>query len=814
MRTRLICAAVCLLASVSPASAWIEAPMSFGEVIRQSQTICLMTVTKVDKQNNLIIYQKTADLKGKHPQDTIKHNIGRGGLRPGEWQEIMNWAEVGKTAVFFHNGSASETFFGASWYQAYPNGEWWGMSHGEPFLLRSFAGKVDKCAQAVRDIEAGKEIVVSCMVDGDKEALHKKTAKVQRVKASNKLLEYNPKRDFVGWGGEDIRRVAGMPGFDKLAALGKTDADAQAISVVDFDGDGKPDVCLAGANKVALLQNNGDGFGEVSLPGLVGGSRAAVWADYNADGKPDLLLATATGPKLYTNLGKGLFRDDTKVMPALETPVSAAAWGDFDGDGMPDVLLATAFDGLKLFRNIRTVPKTAPPPPPTFGPWHAVGPFRKMPDGKENFETAFSPEDEKTLPDFAKVHKGKRDMECKWTKQEFADGAVGSLAPFGANCAVYLHREIGAPAARDLPVTFGTGGSLTVWLNGEKIHSEKVERQAAADQSRVTLKLKAGKNQLLVKTCHGSGENGFAFNGGTASGPSTEPAFADATAAWGLGADGLCGSHRGDTLSVADFDGDGKPDVLFGAATGVLVLNRSGKFECRTDSGIAYKPGKIGPALCDFDGDGSVDVFVPQPTGSKLFRNLGGGKFEDATARAGDLVKLSAHAVGAAWGDFDNDGKPDLVVACLRGPNRYFRNAGNGSFEDRTDAVGLSQKVFNSQAAALADLNSDGRLDLILNNEGQDSVALFAAVPAEPAKATAVTVQVPGGSGKVTVTGADGKPVASAELFGGDGRGGQTAVPRFVLPPGTYKLAVRGTDGSTREKPIAVASSPMSVKPD
>lgn len=814
MSTRFLLIAAIVLGFVSPASAWIEAPMSFGEVIRQSQTICTMVVTKVDKTNNLIIFQKVADLKGKHGQDTIKHNIGKGGLRPGEWQEIMNWAEVGKTAIFFSNGSASETFFGTSWYQAYPNGEWWGMSHGEPFLLRSFAGKVDKCAQAVRDIEAGKEIITSCMVDGDKEALHKKTAKVQRVKASNKLLDYNPKRDFVGWGGEDIRRIAGMAGFDKLAALGKTDADAQAISVVDFDGDGKSDICLAGANKVNLLQNGGDGFSEVSLPGFVGGCRSAVWADYNADGKPDLLLATATGPKLYTNLGKGVFRDDTKVMPSLETPVSAAAWGDFDGDGMPDVLLATQFDGLKLLRNIRKVEKVAPPAPPKFSPWQAVGPFRKMPDGKENFETAFSPEEDKSSPDFAKVHKGKRDMECRWTKQEFAEGAVGSLAPFGANCAVYLHREIEVAAARDLPVTFGTGGSLTVWLNGEKVHSEKVERQAAADQSKLTLKLKAGKNQILVKTCHGNGENAFAFNGGNSTGPSTEPAFAEASLAWGLGADGLCGNHRGDTLSVADFDGDGKPDVVFGAANGLLMLNRNGKFECRSDSGLAYKPGKIGPALGDFDGDGLVDVFIPQSTGSKLFRNIGSGKFEDVTAKSGDLGKLAAHAVGAAWGDFDNDGKPDLVVACLRGPNRYFRNAGNAGFEDKTDAVGLSQKVFNTQAAAFADLNNDGRLDLILNNEGQDSVALFAVVPAEASKTTAVTVQVPGGSGRVTVTGADGKAVASAELFGGEGRGGQSGVPRFVLAPGAYKLAVRGTDGNTKEKPFTVASSPMNVRLD
>src|SRR5438874_8784669 len=160
-----------------PAPGYVEVPMSLGSVISQSTNVVLMTVTKVDKEKNLVIYQKVQDVKGKHPQEVIKHNIGRGGLRPGEWEEIMKWAEVGKPAVFFHNGGASETYIGVTWYQAYPQGDWWGMSHGEPFLLRSYAGKVDKLGPAVAEIIANKEVIVPCMVDGDKEALHKKTAK-------------------------------------------------------------------------------------------------------------------------------------------------------------------------------------------------------------------------------------------------------------------------------------------------------------------------------------------------------------------------------------------------------------------------------------------------------------------------------------------------------------------------------------------------------------------------------------------------------------------------------------------------------------
>ena len=133
-----------LLASVGirPAHAYVEAGMSLGAVVNQSTHVLLMRVEQVDRQKNLIIYRKVRDIKGKHPQELIKHNIGRGGLRPNEWKPQMDWAEPGKFAVFFHNGGASETCIGTWWYQAYAGGEWWAHSHGEPYLLRSFAGNV------------------------------------------------------------------------------------------------------------------------------------------------------------------------------------------------------------------------------------------------------------------------------------------------------------------------------------------------------------------------------------------------------------------------------------------------------------------------------------------------------------------------------------------------------------------------------------------------------------------------------------------------------------------------------------------------
>ena len=499
---------------VPTAEAYVEAPYTLGRIVNESSNVVLMRVEKVDKTNNVIFYKKEQDLKGKHPSDIIVHNIGKGGIRPNEWKQAMDWAEVGKTAIFFHNGNASETCIGTWWYQCYGGGQQWNHSHGEPYLLRSYAGNIEKLAAAVTAIAAGQEVVVPCMINGNLEDLHQRRARIQRFKASLKILDYNPQRDFVGWGGEDFRRLTGMAGFTHVAALTRVDPDAQCISVADIDGDGKPDVCLIGAGKLVVLNNGGESLNEISLPGATG-CRSAVWADYNGDGKPDLLLATGAGLKLYTNLGKNQFRDDSHLLP--EEPfatMTAAAWIDYDGDGRPDILVANGNHGLKLYKNV--TPATIPGAnfKLAFGKWQALGPFDNT--GGKGFSDEHPVE---KAVDLRAQYTGKGGTKATWRAMNYNDGQVNDLLQLytGNNrvwAAVYLYREIEATHDIDLPVGLGSDDTLTVWCNGEKILANNVYRSCSPNQDNVTLKLKQGKNQLVLKICNGDGDWAFYFNPG------------------------------------------------------------------------------------------------------------------------------------------------------------------------------------------------------------------------------------------------------------------------------------------------------------
>lgn len=124
-----------------------------------------------------------------------------------------------------------------------------------------------------------------------------------------------------------------------------------------------------------------------------------------------------------------------------------------------------------------------------------------------------------------------------------------------------------------------------------------------------------------------------------------------------------------------------------------------------------------GVAAGDVDGDGRVDLYFTGMDGpNRLYRNLGGWRFEDIAEAAG-VAAAGRFSTGAAFADVDGDGDLDLLVNALGGPNALYLNDGTGRFTDATEAAGLTS-VLGSMSMTLADIEGDGDLDLyVVNNK-------------------------------------------------------------------------------------------------
>jgi hypothetical protein len=218
----------------------------------------------------------------------------------------------------------------------------------------------------------------------------------------------------------------------------------------------------------------------------------------------------------------------------------------------------------------------------------------------------------------------------------------------------------------------------------------------------------------------------------------------------------MCGG-----VAAFDFDNDGRMDLFFtnGAKLpemeksdarfyNCLLRNRGdGTFEDVTaHAGLLGKDlgFSFGVAAGDYDNDGHDDLFVCNAGRNALYHNNGNGTFTDVTERSGVGTKpKDVLSVAAAWFDYDNDGKLDLIVSnytvwtpqidkiCAANgqeyychpkvyPNvahRLYRNLGNGRFEDVTDSSGIGKELGKGMGIAIADFNGDGYMDVFVAND-------------------------------------------------------------------------------------------------
>ncbi|MEM9294086.1 MAG: CRTAC1 family protein [Acidobacteriota bacterium] len=202
--------------------------------------------------------------------------------------------------------------------------------------------------------------------------------------------------------------------------------------------------------------------------------------------------------------------------------------------------------------------------------------------------------------------------------------------------------------------------------------------------------------------------------------------FEDVSEAWGLDV-----QLGGLNLIHGDVDGDRRPDILVlrgawllenGRMRNSLLLNRVdeglGFVDVTRASGLASLAAPTqSAAFADYDGDGDLDLYIahealePNLYPSQLMRNDGQGRFEDVTNAAG--VANLRYAKAVTWGDYDNDGDPDLYVSNF-GPNRLYRNEGDGTFTDVAPQLGVTEPQLKSFTSWFFDYDNDGDQDLFV----------------------------------------------------------------------------------------------------
>jgi hypothetical protein len=495
---------------------------------------------------------------------------------------------------------------------------------------------------------------------------------------------------------------AGLPGFSY-----------GTVAWGDYDNDGNLDILLSGFTGsqyiTRVYHNDGAGTFTDLVAGLTGVfESAAVWGDYDNDGDLDFVLAGDTSTEFIARV----YRNDgapANTPPAGPGGLSALAAGDHVTlSWTAPVDAQTPAAGLSYNLRVGTTPGGCEV---TSAMADAASGYRRVVQlGNTQPRTSWTLD----LP-LGRYY---------WSAQAVDGAYAGSPFAPEQSFTVMTLTDIGAglPGVHWNSAAWGDydgDGDLDVLLAGDtgEGYCARVYRN---DGAGAFTDVGAGLPGVAASAaawgdCDNDGDLDLVLTGDTGAGYVAAVHRNDGAGVFTDVGAGLPGVRAG-SVSWGDCDNDGDLDLLLTGYTGAeritrIYLNRGGGVFADLDAGLPGV-GYGAAAWGDCDNDGDLDLVLSGHTGSgylaRVYRNDGAGAFTDVGAG------LPGVCVGSvAWGDYDADGDLDLVLSGHTGSEclaRLYRNDGAGGFTD----IGASLAGADYSSAAWGDCDNDGDLDLVL----------------------------------------------------------------------------------------------------